>query len=337
MNIYFDESGNSGENLLDKDQPVFVLVSHNLTKQQSIKLLENFETDADEIHFKKLRKYSKHYKHLEKLLNDNLIDYSHIKIAFYYKKFAICAHLVDQIVETFYLKKGLSFYERGLNILYANTLYIYCEFFEFQQEFNQLLFLFQKMFREKTAESIEEFYKQADHIENELQKKDQGLDFFYPISHSREYIEEILRSDKKYRLELTIPSITILSDIWFKETGKKIDIIHDESKSLKEWEDTIMELSNPQNPTKQIGIDVRTMTFPLPIKSITRVDSRKYPQVQLADLLGSSFAYYAKQILLNQDKNDALALLISKTKLAMLPIHSLNPDMDFDPKNYEKK
>lgn len=335
MNLYFDESGNSGENLLDKEQPVFVLVSHNLNENQSKELLKDFDTNTDEIHFKKIRRYKKHYASLIKLLNNDLIDYSHIKIAYYYKKFAICAHLVDQIVETYYFKNHLPFYERGLNILYANTLYIYCEFFELQLEFNNLLELFQKMFREKSSESINAFYELTQQIESKLEKKGEGLDFFIPISDSRKYIDEILSPDKTYRMELTIPSITILSDIWFKETGEKLDIIHDESKSLKEWEETIMSLSNQSTPPQQIGYDSRTMTFPLPIKSIKRVNSKEYSQVQLADIIGSSFAYYAKNMLLNQDKDDQLAILISQTKLAQLPIHSLNPDMNFNSEDYQ--
>lgn len=328
MNIYFDESGNSGENLLDKEQPVFVLVSHNLNKEQSLELLNNFETNSDEIHFKKIRKYYKHHQKLINILNSDLVDYSTVKIAYYYKKFAICAHLVDQIVETYYFKNGLSFYDDSLNIKYANALYLYCEFFDLQDEFNKLLELFQKMFRVKTEESIEEFYVLAEIIKTKFQDNEEGINFIYPISDSRKYINEILSSDKKYRMELTIPSITILCDIWYKETGNMIDIIHDESKSLKEWEDTILELSNQNNSQNQIGVDTRTMTFPLPITSIKRVDSKEYPQIQLADLIGSAFAYYAKCILLGENTSDPLAILISESKLANIPVHPLNPNIE---------
>ena len=30
--VFFDEAGNSGDNLLDKDQPVYVLASHNFNE-----------------------------------------------------------------------------------------------------------------------------------------------------------------------------------------------------------------------------------------------------------------------------------------------------------------
>ncbi len=328
MNLYFDESGNSGENLLDKEQPVFVLLSHNLSQEQSLELLNNFDTNSDEIHFKKIRRYYKNHQKLIDVLNSDLIDYSSVKIAYYYKKFAICAHLVDQVVETYYFKNGMSFYEESLNIKYANALYMYCESFELQYEFNKLLELFQKMFRDKTIDSIDEFYELADIIKVKFKDNEEGTDFIHPISDSRRYIDEILSSEKKYRMELTIPSITILCDIWYKETGNMIDIIHDESKSLKEWEDTILELSDQNIPQRQIGLDTRTMTFPLPITSITRVDSKDYPQVQLADLIGSAFAYYAKCILLGENIADPLAILISESKLANIPVHPLSPDFD---------
>jgi hypothetical protein len=37
--IYFDEAGNSGGNLLDKDQPVFTLVSHNYSEEEAKTIL----------------------------------------------------------------------------------------------------------------------------------------------------------------------------------------------------------------------------------------------------------------------------------------------------------
>ena len=335
MILYFDESGNSGENLLDVEQPIFVLVSHNISEEESLHLLEKLDSNSKEIHFKKIRKYPKHHKPLVTFLNDDLIDYSRVKIAFYHKKFALCAHLVDQLAETYYYHKGINLYGKGLNILYANTLYMYCGFFDLQEEFNQLILSFQKMFREKTEKSISNFYLIAEKIKKKITKKGDRLDFIISICDSKKYINEILASEMNYRMELTMPSITLLSDIWHKESKQKIEIIHDESKSLEEWEGTIMELSNPNITPKKIGLDKRTMNFPLAITSINRVDSRKYPQIQVADLIGSSFAYYAKNILLEKNEDDQLAKLILSTKLSLLPVHQLSPDFNFKFEDYE--
>ena len=38
--IYFDEAGYSGGNLLDKDQPVYLLLSHNYTEEEAKTMLE---------------------------------------------------------------------------------------------------------------------------------------------------------------------------------------------------------------------------------------------------------------------------------------------------------
>ena len=70
MNIYFDEAGNSGQNLLDKEQPVYVLVSHNFSKNEAEDILQPIITESEEIHFNKIKKYPKYQKPLEYILNN---------------------------------------------------------------------------------------------------------------------------------------------------------------------------------------------------------------------------------------------------------------------------
>lgn len=54
MNIYFDEAGNSGQNLLDKNQPIYVLVSHNFSIEEAEAILKPLETNSSEIYFKNI-------------------------------------------------------------------------------------------------------------------------------------------------------------------------------------------------------------------------------------------------------------------------------------------
>ena len=124
MNIYFDEAGNSGQNLLDVNQPIYVLVSHNFSIEEAEAILSPLKTNSSEIHFKNLKKYPKYQKPIEEILNNPLINYDRIKIAYYNKKYALCAHLVDQLVETTFYNLGLEYYEGGLNILYAQSLFL---------------------------------------------------------------------------------------------------------------------------------------------------------------------------------------------------------------------
>lgn len=49
MKLYFDESGNSGKNLLDNNQPVFVIAYHNFTNTEAREILSPIKSAADEL------------------------------------------------------------------------------------------------------------------------------------------------------------------------------------------------------------------------------------------------------------------------------------------------
>lgn len=334
MNVYFDEAGNSGQNLLDTDQPIYVLVSHNFSIEEAKSILSPLQTDSSEIHFNKLKKYPKYQKPIEEILNNPLINHNRVKIAYYNKKFALCAHLVDQLVETTYYNNGLEFYEGGLNIMFAQSLYLQAHLFDSKLEYTDLLVRFQKMIRSKDSDSINLFYEKAkqifDNIKEEGEKK-----FFFPILKSKDYIEEILESINKFSIDLALPSLTILSDIWYKKENVRTKIIHDDSKQVEFWKDYIIFMSNHITKEKiDVGFDERKMTFPLQIDSIEMVDSKNHIQIQLSDLIGSSFTYYAKNILLEKNEDDTLAKIISATRLVKMEVHPLQPDLSFFEKEF---
>lgn len=68
MNIYFDEAGNSGQNLLDSEQLIYVLVSHNYSIQEAESILSPLKTDSNEIHFSIIKKYPKYHEPINEIL-----------------------------------------------------------------------------------------------------------------------------------------------------------------------------------------------------------------------------------------------------------------------------
>ncbi|MEL1254080.1 DUF3800 domain-containing protein [Flavobacterium sp. DGU38] len=335
MNIYFDEAGNSGQNLLDREQPIYIVVSHNFTIEETEKLLAPLKTVSEEFHFNKIKKYPKYQKPIENILNNPLINYDRIKIAYYNKKFALCAHLVDQLVETSLYHSNLPYYENGLNIMFAQSLYLQTEFFDLKSKYLELLELFQKMIRTKDTNSIDNFYLKAEEIFGAI-VEDGEKNFFFPILKSKDYIEEILKSINKFSIDLALPSIILLSDIWHKKENVVINIIHDESKQVEFWKKFISFLSNDITQEKiDVGFDNRKIIYPLQINTIETVDSKNNIQIQLADLIGSSFAYYAKNILLKYNENDTMANIIANTKLAIMNVHPLQPDLSSVYKEYK--
>ena len=73
VTIYFDESGNTGQDMLNKEQKVFVLASVNYDNQELEKIKNIFNIN-EEVHFKKLKNSSIGRKKIISFLNHELIS-----------------------------------------------------------------------------------------------------------------------------------------------------------------------------------------------------------------------------------------------------------------------
>lgn len=124
MIIYFDESGNTGDNLLDPGQLYFSLASNNYTKKEAVELLNLFDTPANEIHFKRIIRYQKHRDTLISFFNHELVNEERIKFTYAEKPFALLYRLIDTLIEPFYYKYGVEFFdEANINNAYGYLLY----------------------------------------------------------------------------------------------------------------------------------------------------------------------------------------------------------------------
>ena len=118
--VAFDESGNSGANLLDSEQPVFVLSSVHFTDDEAGNLIE---TNSDEMKFSKLKRSSKGKRKIINILNSELLNDDIVLVSAVHKRFMVITKMVDLLIEPMLYKSGFDLYERGANIAMANMLY----------------------------------------------------------------------------------------------------------------------------------------------------------------------------------------------------------------------
>src|SRR5688500_15564288 len=107
--IYFDEAGNTGQNLLDKEQPFHILISHNYTDEEIqilLKELKDASMQANELHFKNLKKHHRYQQLIVKLINHELIKQDRIYYSVTGKAFIIIGQMVDQLMEPVFHKMG---------------------------------------------------------------------------------------------------------------------------------------------------------------------------------------------------------------------------------------
>jgi len=296
VTLFLDESGYTGPDLINRDQPFFTLASTKISEGDARSLLTScFGARTQEVKFVKLVKSARGREAIVEFVRT--FDRGSCVFFSYHKQFLLSAYLIDFWLEPMMHEDGLNLYERGANIALNNVSYLTlgtCLGLDGRRE---LLRQFQIMTRDRSPFAFDSFW-------NSLE------------SATREHLllKEILcgllvaRDRLGYRHLVGLPDNMLdLGDYGLLETvqhwrkklpGDEFVIVHDESKFLRKqrafWEAVL----NRENPPAVVGQDRRTIKFPLPVKELHLEDSRKFPQLQVADLIASAARAHANGLVM---------------------------------------
>lgn len=288
-NIYIDEAGNTGSDILNINQPYFVLSAIHFTNEELASIQKDISYDK-EMHFVAMKKSIKGRTVIKQVLQHPLMNEEHISFEFVDKQFCIYAQIVDMTIEpVFHFIYNDDLYKKRGNIILANCLYIFCRNHPDQKSIKDFLSSFVNMMREQTQESVDDFYSNVDILcEN---SNEYLTDILQHIRLSRCILDDVLVEDNKFCLDTTVTSLVCMIEHWFKKLGMKVNIITDNSKQIAAGLEIIKQLSQLTCEQQNIGYDTRKHSFPLPVNSITMVDSATNFGVQLADLIASSISF----------------------------------------------
>jgi len=295
IRIAFDESGNTGQNLLDLNQPFFVLASVNFSNKELKDLIKIFDSKAQELHFKALKKYSKSQKQILELCNHELISYQTVKFYAVDKKVALISHLVDRFIEPVLYKLGKNIYQDRSTLVITNILYTFFEKTWDKGIVERYYKSFQNFMRNPSDDSIEDFYSTNLILYASIVDKEDQADFLMLIHGSRQIKKEIIQSVEPYTIDLTFPTFNVLTQKWYEELNSTFEIIHDDAKAIEFWKTMIEYLANPDKmEEKEVGYGANKVNYPKKYTKIELVNSKDYKQVQIADLLASSICFALK-------------------------------------------
>lgn len=97
-NIYVDEAGNTGSDILNPDQPYFVLSAVHFSDEELQQIQKDIPYDK-ELHFVEMKKSIKGRLTIKKILQHSLMNEDHISFEFIDKQFCIYAQIVDMTIE----------------------------------------------------------------------------------------------------------------------------------------------------------------------------------------------------------------------------------------------
>lgn len=289
--IYMDESGYTGYDLLNINQPFQAASSLMINEEQAKKLVEEYfpKRQGEELKHQKLKSSKSYWNSLlevQKIMLDNFMGFTYICN----KKYLLILRFLDDCVEPYYYNKGINFFKDGQNYALASLLYYTTGTFWGKNQFENLLYCYQRASKNKTLFNINFLVDQAKLlIGNELSE------ILIPLSTNEDCcLSGILKRDNT----TDIVDVVILSLISHLEKfiDEKYEIIHDTSLKLLSYKKVFEDLTQILDKKSYQITDTTKVFFPLKLQSIEQKDSKASFSIQLADLLvGGAVEHYKAQ------------------------------------------
>jgi len=278
--VYIDESGYTGYDLLNANQP-FQAASSLLIDEDTAQYLirDTFpRSKAKEFKHKRLSKYRSYWESLLEIQKISLNEFSGITYVCD-KKYFLILRFLDDCVEPFFYQNGINFFKDGQNYALASLLYYTAGTLWGQKQFEDLLYLYQRASKNKTILNIDLL---ADHAKKLVGKE--LSEFLYPLSQKMESCtKDILKPDN----DTDIVLIVLLSLV--NRLEEVIDdpyiIIHDTSRKLKHYRKIIERFIAISENISFKSTEIASFNFPLKLSVVEQKDSKSSYAIQLADLM----------------------------------------------------
>jgi hypothetical protein len=292
--IYCDEAGNTGANLLDPEQPFFILASNDFSADEANALLEHVRSiQGGEPKFSTLRRRPEGVARVIRLLSDPRLNRERVSIDVYHKRYMVVTKMVDLIAETLIHDIGGDLYERGANIAMSNLLYFCMPTFCGEEKTSAFLQAFVDLIRHGPDQYKAPFYEAGRQLLSASTHEGFKEDLFY-------FTEPVL-FDKWYlgfnwsALDPAIPALFHQILVWGRRKGHRFNVLHDHSKPILASQETFESMmAEAGEASKTMGGDRRTIEFPLRASSLSQGDSSMYPQLQVADLCAGAMNHFYK-------------------------------------------
>lgn len=304
--IYIDECGYTGEDLFNLQQPIFVLSSLRLSEQQCDDLKQKHfgKIQAKELKHSQLSRRTGQQKMVISFLKDLAEEEKNIKFAIAHKKYVLVTKMVDLLIETMAHLDGIDIYKDGANIAYSNLLYFMMKDVAGKKIFNKLLLNFQRMIRERTVESYDNFFR----IFFEDKYPESLKEVFIPFMgyHHRLGPPAVFALPENM-LNIAFSEAFNLVAEWSKSIEGNWSLVHDNSSNMAKDKDIWDAVTHPEVTPTVVGYDRRKMEFPLRVIDTKFQESKESSGLQLVDVMAGAMARCLEWVSQDEKPSDPYA------------------------------
>jgi hypothetical protein len=283
--IYCDESGFTGNHLLDRNQLYFTYASVAIRHEEATtfvdKLISDFNIQGGELKGQRLLKFNNGRKVITKILKEY---HDKIQVSVFHKKYSLACKFFEYIFEPVVQKNNLLFYKTGFHKFISNILYV------------------ELMARSEYAEDIfdefEKFMRQVDIAELRILSSSLVLPGLSPILndiksfcyHHQNVINEEISGSGKWVLDLSDTALFTQLAEWGQRFDQ-LDVFCDESKPLEHTKEMFAVMINREEKLYNgLLSKEQPITFNL-ARKIQFANSKVYPGIQIADTAAAAIAY----------------------------------------------
>jgi hypothetical protein len=291
--IYGDETGFSGNNLLDEAQPYFVYCTVALSPEHSEELVSqakrDFRLDNPELKGLKLLRHSRGRKAIT-WLAERCADRA--KLSVYEKKYTLAGKFFEYIFEPVVASKSSFFYNVGFHRFIANLIYL--EVFVKDPYAEKALANFQELMKKRDSAQLPEMSAGVGRDLNMSTSLSQILTF--AAIHNDLIAEELhglASSDGVGKGVLDVTTDALFNQLceWGEEYDV-LDVYYDPSKPVYAVKDILFDRMVGRTDRAYMG--KRPLSFNL-VKPIEPGESKLMHGIQIADVLSAATAFSLKQ------------------------------------------
>lgn len=287
MHIFCDESGNTGLDLFNADQPLFTLASTNLDadicRQLVAPLLRQGQAEAK---YSKLKGTVRGQNALLELFSSPALTIETVKFYVADKRYYVITHLVDKLIEPTLYELGIDLYENDAHVGLVNVWYSAGHYLLPNGHWDRLLRAFVDAMRQRTPRAYSIFDRTL--TTAAYAASPENRDFVTGILLARGRLNEFIGVyDDNDIFDPAADVFIALINYWMAQITGSFAVTHDRSKPMARSERRLRAMMVPV-ASRTIGYGARQAELPLRISSLDFGNSADYPQLQLADLVAGA-------------------------------------------------
>lgn len=279
--FFIDESGYTGDNLLDENQRFQGASSIRIDEENARSLVKKHfpNLKLNELKHGKLSRKNNNWDSLLSIQSELLKH--HMGLSYVCdKKYLLTLMFLNSCVEPFYFDNGIDFYKDGYNYALASLLYKVAPVIWGKKHFEELLKIFQHATKTKSDVAIQGLIQKAGFLRGQELWKE----CLSPLWHRHPSCLSAIRSPNSYTDAAIVALIALISRIEHK-VDSAYEIIHDTSKGMIRHDKHINCLIHERTEVEFKRTEITTLAFPLKLSAFSQINSCDSYGIQLADIL----------------------------------------------------